>query len=477
MKERLLPIALTALFLVLGSFVLDLPGVQMDEALFASVLNNPKVPPVTIQLIFVRIPAMCFEYIGTLKTGFYALIWSVFEPSAATVHFPAVMLGALTIYLFARLLQRLKQPPWAAILLATDATFLMTTRSDWGPVAVQHLLATAGAYAGVRYAQTLQLKWVAAAGFLFGLGFWDKITFLWILFALAAGVLATARHLIKPIPVAVLAGFFLVGCYPLIVYNYKTGGKSFKGNASLDTGPVWSKAKQIWVCLGDQNIFGAGNDRALPPVEPVIPIAAMVSRVDYAIHPYVPPIAAWLFTASLLALPWLYRIPFYRFCLIALIAGYGYMFALKNAGGGAHHIVLLWPLPHLLIGCLPLRRWMLVAIAAANLLQINHFYAQFLRREVSIEWSDATAALAARLKSDTRTYHILDWGILDSIHLLNQGKNDLYYGSAPNARYISHVPQLTVFPNDTKIIPEETIADSAGRPVFVISRSAPIEGK
>lgn len=38
MKDRALPLGLAAAFLVLGSFLLDMPGVQTDEALFASVL-------------------------------------------------------------------------------------------------------------------------------------------------------------------------------------------------------------------------------------------------------------------------------------------------------------------------------------------------------------------------------------------------------------------------------------------------------
>ncbi|MFN0104249.1 MAG: glycosyltransferase family 39 protein [Bryobacteraceae bacterium] len=492
MRERLVPIGLAALFLVLGSFALDLPGVQTDEALFASIFYEPKVPPVPVRVLGFLFPAMCFPYIGALKSGIYALIWRVFEPSASTVHLPVVVIGALTIYIFARLLQRTNQRLWAALLLATDATYLMTTRSDWGPVALQHLLAMCGVYAGVRYAQTTHLAWVAAAGFAFGLGFWEKITFLWVLFALGAGVLATARHLIKPLPVAVLALFFTIGCYPLIVFNVKTGGSSFEGNAALDRGSVWLKVWSLWLCLGDVNLFGARKASALPPIEPITPIASIVSKVDYAVHPYLPPVTAWLFVASLLYLPRLFRVPGTRFYLVALLAGYGYMFALKNAGGGPHHIVLLWPLPHLLIAQLPLRRWMIVAAVAANLLQINHFYAQFLRREVSVEWSDATANLAARLKDSPTTYRVLDWGIIDSIYLLNEGRTDLLVDPPlpqdPNwttYRYVAHTPQLSVFPIDTakftasgyRLEIEEIIADSAGRPVFLIYRAVAVEGK
>ena len=185
----------------------------------------------------------------------------------------------------------------------------------------------------------------------------------------------------------------------------------------------------------------------------------------------------WLVAAGLAAAPWLWRNAYYRFYLVAIIVGYGYMFSVRNAGGGAHHVVLLWPLPHLLASCLPLRRWMLGLVVAANLLQINHYYAQLVRREVSVEWSDATTRLAERLKDDPGTYRVLDWGIYDSLHLLTKGKTDLYYGVGPGGRYITHVPQLAFNQQDTPLIPDETITDSAGRPVFIIARLAQVEGK
>jgi len=482
-------ILLALLFLVLGSFALDLPGIQTDEALFASVFN-PKIPPVPVRLLIAHVPAMCFPYIGALKSALFALIWRVFEPSSASVHFPVVVLGALSIYLFARLLQRLNQAPWAALLLATDATYLMTIRSDWGPVALQHLFAIGGTLCLVRYAQTLHLKWVAAAGFTLGLGFWDKITFLWILFGLGVAILATpARKFIKPIPLSILALTFLAGCYPLLVFNYKTAGSSFQGDstASLDTGFLRIKPNQVWTALGDANIFGVKYPHALPPVEPVTPIASIVSKVDYALHPYLPPLQAWLFVAALLAAPWLWKNGVYRFAFIALTAGYGYMFALKNAGQGFHHIVLLWPLPHILIAALPLRRWMLLLVVAANLLQINHFYAQLLRRETGSDWSDASVPLAQHVRNSPHNHIVLDWGIYDTLHLLNRGSDNLFMGplqpdrNPTDFRYISHTPQLVILPIDSghkhRLEPETTIPDSAGRPVFVIYRAVPVEGK
>jgi hypothetical protein len=450
------PLALAAAFLALGSFFLDLPGIQSDEALFASVLYHPKgPPPVTVRVIFGSFPAMCYPYIGTLKTHLFSLYSRLLSPSPASVHFFALLLGALSIFLFAHLLQRLHQPLWAALLLATDATYLFTIRSDWGPVALQHLTAIAAVSAALRYAESRKLIWIAAAGFLLGLGLWDKITFLWILIALAAGLLVSAPRLIAPKPAAVLLLAFALGAYPFLVYNVKTNGNSFRNKGSIDTGPVWRKAHLVWQCLGNYNLFQAKNPAPAPTL----------------------PLQPWLLLAALAALPWYWKYPVYRFSAAAMLAGYAAMFALADSGSGPHHAVLLWPLPHLLIAALPRRRWLLSAAVLANLLQINNFYTQLNLRDVSVEWSDASTRLAHYLSTRPGTYRVLDWGIYDTLHLLTQGKSDLYYGPGPAFRYITHVPELAIFPQNTPLIPEQTIPDSTGRPIFIIARPASVERK
>ena len=79
---------------------------------------------------------------------------------------------------------------FATALLATDSSFLLTTRWDWGPVAIQHLCMVGGVLAIVRFAQSLKLSWLFAGFFAFGVGIWDKAIFAWSLVGLGMAVLA-----------------------------------------------------------------------------------------------------------------------------------------------------------------------------------------------------------------------------------------------------------------------------------------------
>ncbi len=79
------------------------------------------------------------------------------------------------------------------------------------------------------------------------------------------------------------------------------------------------------------------------------------------------------------------------FCLIAMAAGWFQMAITKGAGDGAHHVVLLWPLPHwfLAVALVEASRWKVlewgragvVALVAAmiflageNLLLTNEYF-------------------------------------------------------------------------------------------------------
>jgi hypothetical protein len=41
----------------------------------------------------------------------------------------------------------------------------------------------------------------------------------------------------------------------------------------------------------------------------------------------------------------------------------------------------------------------------------------------------------ALAKDRPGTYRVLDWGIFDTLHLLTEGKTDLYYGEGPDGIY------------------------------------------
>ena len=135
---------------------------------------------------------MLLSYLGALKAWLYSPILAVWQPSAWSIRLPVLLLGAATIWLFYRLLDRLQGKRAALLgcaLLATDTTYLLTTCFDWGPVVIQRLLAVAGVLLLVRYHQDSSRVSLGAAFFLFGLALWDKALFRLEPVGLAAGAL------------------------------------------------------------------------------------------------------------------------------------------------------------------------------------------------------------------------------------------------------------------------------------------------
>ena len=96
--------------------------------------------------------------------------------------------------------------------------------------------------------------------------------------------------------------------------------------------------------------------------------------------------------AILLAIPlalFYWKAPASRAARFAIVSGgitFLAMVVTRNAGTSIHHTVLLWPMPHLLVGAafssLPWR-WLRVGLVsllvASNLLVINQYIAQFNR--------------------------------------------------------------------------------------------------
>jgi len=131
-----------------------------------------------------KIPMLLISYLGALKAWVYAPILAIWEPSVWSVRVPVLLAGAVTLFLFWMLLERTVSRRAAlagTALLAFDTTFLLTTCFDWGPVALQHLLAVSAALLLVRFHTTGSRRMLGAAFFLLGLALWDKALFGWTL--------------------------------------------------------------------------------------------------------------------------------------------------------------------------------------------------------------------------------------------------------------------------------------------------------
>jgi hypothetical protein len=530
LASRLLLAFSCCLTILAGCALLPYAGIQMDEALFAGPYYQPASREFRLRLFHHDIPLMVMTYIGTLKTLLYWPLMAVFRsdflahPSWAAWVFrlPTVLAGALTVYILFYLTERSagrRTAVVAALLLASDPTFLLTNTFDWGPVAFEHLLVVTGCFFLVKYAQDRAERDLPLGFFFLGLALWNKAIFVWALAGLICAVvtvfgrellqMATRRHL------ALAAAGFLLGSLPFAIYNAHRRGETFRTNGHLEPRAAPAKFIHFRSALGGYGLYGyivseEYTDNPKPPVS-LRGRAAVFIRDHLGEHR-----GGGMEYAALLALvavPLWWRSRAARFALVFTAVAWFFMASTRDAGASLHHTVLLWPFPQLFVAVAiaSLRwKWVVAAIClllvAGNLLVVNQYIAQFERNGAENVYTDAIYPLSAALSEvPGQTVYMLDWGIqfpLDVLHnghlkmrsghdaFMTDSPSDWDKGEAarlfadPNALFIAHVDKRENFAGVHRRFLEaataagcrekniRTIPDSNGRPVFEVFQLA-----
>ena len=467
---------------------------------------------------------MVFSYTGALKTYLYWPVFKLFTPGPYSLRLPVLLAGTITILLlfyFARRIAGTTAALFAAILLATDPTFLMSNTFDWGPVALQHLLLMAGLCLAVAGS-------IVSACFVFGLALWEKSVFLWALAGLIAGGWAAYRGEIGEVlrsggrlnksRVASATLAFVIGASPLILYNIKSRNETVRTTAhfSLEHLPV--KIEELSRALKGNGLFRfivAEEWETSPKAADSAP-----AKIADAVHDVAGDRRSSLFLLATglaaLAVPLLWRTPSRKPALFALtfsVVTFGSMAITRDAGEAIHHTVLLWPMPQLLVGvalaAMPWR-WLSAILAAvlavSNLLVVNQYIFQLERYGADGGFTDALYPLSRQLPiaADDDIY-VMDWGLTETLTLLHRGRLKLLSGSDPflntapdavdertiakmlgdpHGLFVGHVREREVFSGVSERLNGaaqsgayrkqmlQAIPDSNGRPVFEIYRFA-----
>jgi hypothetical protein len=472
---------------------------------------------------------MLISYLGALKSWVYAPILALWEPSVWSVRLPVLAIGAVTIWLFYRLVYRIVGARAAlagCALLAFDTTYLLTTVYDWGPVALQHLLMAGGVLTLVRFHQGASRRSLALAFLLFGLALWDKALFVWTLGAMAVTGLLLFSSAIRRkanwrnITLALVS--FSIGAFPFLRYNLQNRGETMRQNVVWSADDLPAKAHVLRSSLDGSGLFDfiAYDDPAKNPRQPRTAIEGVsVSISEFAGHPREGPLP-YLLVAALIFLPFLWRTPargpaLFAAIMIGLV--WAQMAFTKDAGRSVHHTALLWPWPHMLVGVAfaeasrRLRRsgaFLLAAVLAlacgSSLLLSNEYLSQLIRNGGARSWTDASQPLHETLKSTPAKFvYIVDWGIFDTQRLLSEGRLPLRWGvgpllkeqledpdwreframiSDPEHIVVGHTPAYEEFPNvreRLRVLSEQqgyhrevlhTVRDSNGRAVYEVFR-------
>lgn len=527
--SRWFPVAAAILFILLGLAFIDQAGIQNDEALFAPPIFEPGSAFHRIRIFGHDIPLMTLSYLGAWKTWFYWPIFKLFSPNLLTLRLPALLVGSLSILLFFNLLRRTGWPGAAVagtLLLATDPVYLLTSLFDWGPVAFQHLFFLTFVERLTDFAQSGRRRSLALAACAAGLGLWDKALFLWPLLGFTLAVLlfywAEFRRLLTPTHFRIALVATLLAALPLVLYNIRRRGATLDGNARFTNAEYAQKFIHVRVSANGTAMFGFLNydEWQRPVTEPATALgrAAWWIRERVGEQRHTLTIPAFFLALALAPLWW--RSGARRLLLATLVffaTGWLLMASTRDAGGAAHHVMLLWPAPHFFIAVafaaaaerLPRYRTAVLAAAIAvlcgkQLLVLNQHLVQFERNGAAGHWNLAILPLSDLLgQLPASRVYILDWGMIDPLRMLHRGRLPVEMGSEPlmheettdrdaeaitrmisdpRAVFVSHTPAFEEF----RGVPERlgrfaaktgytrdlirTLADPQGRPVFEVYR-------
>jgi hypothetical protein len=457
-------------FFAAGQAFIPSLGIENDEALFANALYDRA--PALYSIPGSGIPLMVITYLGALKAWIYAPIFRLFGAGVWQLREPSIIMGAVSIWLFFLLLRRVAGMRAAVIgtcLLAVDSDYLMTVCYDWGPVALQHLLLIGGALLVVRFCQTGKSRALAGGFFLFGLAMWDKALAIWLLSGMAVASLAIygrrvlALFTIRRAAVAMAA--FCVGALPLIAFNIHSDLSTFRQNVVRETNAFPTKAQFLSKALAGGGLFGYLEFEDSQTASPHTPSGALgwtsAKLADVAGHPRRSGML-YLLLAALLAAPlagWASMRAIF-FCLVAGAIAWFEMATNAYTGGSIHHTILLWPLPQAIVAISfagasrRLGRAGLVAVATVLLLfstfgvlVTNEYHAQMVRNGGTAAWSPALFPLSDDLRARApKAVFCMDWGMLNSLRLLHEGRIPLYPGSDPV------FPRRVLTPADRRLI-------------------------
>ncbi len=520
-----LPIAL--LFVLAGLPLLRQAGLHVDASSELACPYTCSTPAYEVDLLGFTIPLMVIQYQGALKAWLFYPILQFLEVNEFTLRLPTLLLGAASVWLLYSLLERTHSRRAAvigALLLATDATFLLSSAYDFGPVALLHFLMLAGILSVLRYEQTRKLSFLALGFFLFGLALWEKSLFLWMLGGLGVATLAVFPRRVSALatPKALIVAFLAMcfGALPLIWYNVDSGGGTFHvSRVRSPDAPFGQKVLilrrsldgSVWFSfLTDEN--PATPDR--PPGTPMRATAVRLARLAGS------SISSWTllaFALSVCLLPWLWFTKSRRpalFATIYMAVTWAQMLILSNTGAAVQHSILLWPFPQFLIAVAGAQvswsagRRGAVALAAAlclvlarNVLLIDQYYARLITKGTTVVWTEAVDTLATVTESMPGSrFAAVDWGYGATLCLLTDGEiplSDISYElldrtpdttpvrkplEDPRMVFIEHAPGCELFPGVHARLDAiagtlgltrdviRTIADRNGRPRFELVR-------
>lgn len=511
--DFLILVGLLAIFAAAAIPQWHLPGLYYDEALdlvpaMQLVQGKPVKAWSEIQIGGLELPLMTLDYVGPTSTYLAIPFFAILGPGVLAVRsmeIAVALAGLVVIYFFTKEFWNRSVAVVTILLLAISPSYIF-----WGrmgvPVSFPIVpISIATLWAFWRWQDRGSTRALYAAAFLIGLGLATKLTFIWFLLALFVGLLFL-RFLSKrrestqqePATYAVLNRktigwsmlLFGLGGLPLWVYNFKGLGTlravetylaspQNYGVAQLDfVANLGQRLKDFFQFLDGGWFYSLGGTFSDPLALPIFLAACL-----------------YLFFQSLRD-----RLGFEqrKLVFVAILLS-GILLASVSIvvpGGGARHLVLLFPYPQILVALAFVHLWqragtrngarllagmpLLVFLASQASVVLQYHYALADTGGVG-HYSDAIYDLEVYLEEKGAwNPAALDWGFAKNLEILSQGEvnpieifgfgqkpypcmaQDLYplLRADPQRLYLFHSPGHTAFPGRKKVL--EGVVESLG---------------
>jgi len=540
--QAMLVVLALVVFLALCLYQIELPGLHYDEAREAGVPAMQLVmgqPVETFRGSGIRItarvfPLMVTDYIGALNIYLLLPFFALLGSNVFALRLMPIVFAVLTLFLTYLLAQQLFNRRVAVItclLLAVNPSFIFWSRQGVFVTSITTTIAVASLLCWLRWYRERRARYLYWGAYLFGLGLYAKLLFLWVIVALGATFFVlkvpslrkgfrlwpiSGRLAYRQLAIALLC--FLLSMFPLIIYNVQTKGtfltvagnltSSYYGTSNLAFAEnLATRLEQFKVVLNGGHLWYLGgvftND--LYPFFFVgaglacIPVVLLKARHEWrrVAFPFLMPafmVLASCFTVSALWFThYAILVPFLPMAIAVALDLLGRHAIPPDAGQKGNHIRRL---------ILDLMVFLLMTVLAVSDLQVDLSYHQALARSGGYAaHSDASCELARYLQDQGVASPLaMDWGIDATVQFLTLGavnpieifgyewKPDEAFEERlvrflpnPDNLYIFHSPGETVFHRrqafDRLVVEmgkvsrvEEVVLDRSGKSIFVLVR-------
>lgn len=458
--ERIPPAALDALCVGLAVAVFSWiafrniwqPGLYGDEAWAAVeaarfVLGSGHPASAhSYQLFGHVLPTMLNTYTGPVKAYVLAAGFSLFGVSLPVLRATSAtvgLLGVVALYFLVRGEFGRMAGAAAALLAASDLSLVLGVRCDFGPVDFAFFARVASIFFLLSWHRNRARTALLFAGsLLLGLGLSYKFDFLGTIAAVAiGGALFYGRGLrLRIREAAAAAGGFLLGAWPVLLYNLITGGNTLARGRALaleaaHEGFFQSVAHRFEILeklLGGAigEFFLGERFQGLSPFGgSLLPRAVAILPLLLCLVFFLPALKTW-------RRPLGFLLTVFALLLLAIAA--------VPMTLGPHHSFSLYPFPHLFFGVALAALWRagtgaarglgraLRLLAAAgfsllfvsNLLLAQTFHERLASRGGAWYWSESIYDLSAALERDYpgQTAELLDWGFEQPLIILGKDR-------------------------------------------------------